>query len=492
MLMKGRLRLREPKVRAFAALALLAVLVAVALLGRPPLPPQRMPLLQPGGVFTAPELALSAGDRILLLAPHPDDETIGCGGVIQKAVAMGLPLRVVFLTYGDNNEWAFVLYRQRPEVLPGQLEAMGQVRHEEALAAARVLGVSPDQLVFLGYPDFGTLDIWESHWGDRPPLRSMLTRVTQVPYANAFRPGAAYKGEEVLADLETLLSDFRPTKVFVSHPADHNPDHGALYAFTRTALWDLGMSPELYPYLVHYPGWPEPRGQALDLPLTPPAALLGQAWWQTSPLSQAERGRKLAALQAHRTQYEANPRYLPSFVRATELFGDYGEPVLPAGGVATALESEVQAPPQEELTDAERAAFVGVEWRTVRREGNDLVLTIALSKPLAEGVSLSAYLFGYRPDRPFAAMPKIHVRVGEPAEAVYDQDRELAASNVQVSRKPNEIVLRAPLALLGDPDRALVSMRTYLGRVPLDSAAWRVLRLPPAVALPPAAALPEG
>ncbi len=42
--MKGRHRLREPRVRAFAALALLAVLIAVALLSRPG------PLLQPAGV----------------------------------------------------------------------------------------------------------------------------------------------------------------------------------------------------------------------------------------------------------------------------------------------------------------------------------------------------------------------------------------------------------------------------------------------------------
>ena len=50
---------------------------------------------------SAPPVTLLPQDRVLVLAPHPDDEVIGCAGVIQRAVAMSLPLRVVFLTYGD-------------------------------------------------------------------------------------------------------------------------------------------------------------------------------------------------------------------------------------------------------------------------------------------------------------------------------------------------------------------------------------------------------
>src|SRR5439155_180960 len=83
----------------------------------------------------------------------------------------------------------------------------------EAVAAARILGLGPGELTFLGYPDFGTFEIWTEHWGEKPPLRSKLTRVTAVPYASAFRPGAPYKGEEILRDLSTLVRDFRPTKV---------------------------------------------------------------------------------------------------------------------------------------------------------------------------------------------------------------------------------------------------------------------------------------
>ncbi len=468
----SRTLLRTRHLQRLAAIGLLVVLAGVVQLDR------AGTRFQPVEQFSASQFALTGEDRILILAPHPDDETIACGGIIQKAVAMGLPVRVVFLTNGDNNEWSFVLYRKRPELLPGQVKAMGLVRHDEALAAAGILGLRPEQLTFLGYPDFGTLDIWLKHWGSEPPLRSMLTRVTQVPYASAYRPGAPYKGEEILSDLKAIIGDFRPTKLFLSHPADRNPDHLALYTFTRIALLDLGMSPQLYPYLVHASRWPEPRGAAPDRLLQPPAYLAEQVPWWTSPLSPEQITRKLEALKAHRTQYEANTRYLPSFIRANELFGDYPEAVLATQGAEVALETgspESGAP--EELGADERASFVGLESPAVSRSGNDLVLSIALSKPLAGGVTLSAYLFGYRRDQPFAAMAKIHVNVSELSQAVYDQSRELKDTGVQISRNSRDIVVRVPLALLGDPDRALVHVRTKLDELPLDSTAWRLLDL---------------
>ena len=167
----------------------------------------------------------------------------------------------VFYTYGDNNEWSFVVYRKRATVGSKAVEGMGLVRHDEALKATGILGLAPEQLSFLGYPDFGTLQIWEKHWGDRPAFRSMFGRMDAVPYANAYRPGAAYRGEEPERS-EGGAARFQPTKILLSHPADHNPDHQALYLFTRVALWDLAeLQPELHPFLVHYPKWPRRHGK---------------------------------------------------------------------------------------------------------------------------------------------------------------------------------------------------------------------------------------
>src|SRR6185312_5025656 len=153
---------------------------------------------------------LREGDRILVLAPHPDDEVLGAAGVLRETVRRGLPTRVVFLTYGDSNEWSFLAYRKRPVFLPRSVLAMGTLRRQEGLAAAAVLGVPAGNLSFLGYPDCGTLALWRDRWGTRPPGRGRLTRATAVPYSTAYRPGAPFKGEEILADLETTIRITRP------------------------------------------------------------------------------------------------------------------------------------------------------------------------------------------------------------------------------------------------------------------------------------------
>ena len=453
--------------------ALLLCAAAIGLCGCGPERPSETP--------QRPAVVLTPGDRLLILAPHPDDEVLCCGGIIQEAAAMGLPIRVAFFTYGDNNQWSFLLYRKHPVLKPGAVRQMGLVRHDEALAADRLLGLSSDQLTFLGYPDFGTLHIWDAHWADRPPFESMLTRATNVPYANALRPGAPYKGEEVVRDLITILGEFRPTKVFVSHPADHMPDHLALYLFTRVALWDLGreMRPELYPYLVHFKHWPSPRGDQSTEPLDPPPPLASQIAWREYRLSPGRVQRKRSAIAAHRSQYAYSARYLQSFIRPNELFGDFPVVTLPASAPPAALAipgvPRTEAP--EELTDVERAAFVGLEWRSVQREGNTLALSIEFSRPLANTVTASVFIFGYRADQPFAGLPKLHVRVGAIGYSVFDQDRTLPPDTLQVTRQLKSVTLRVPLAVLGSPHRILTSARTYLGEVPLDWSSWRVLEL---------------
>jgi LmbE family N-acetylglucosaminyl deacetylase len=428
---------------------------------------------------------LDKDDRILVFAPHPDDETLGCAGVIQEAVAMKLPVRIVWLTYGDNNEWSFMLYRKRFVLMPEAVRQMGEVRHSEAVAAAKVLGVGPDQLAFLGYPDFGTLTIWYRHWNDQPPLESMLTKVNKVPYANAFRPGASYKGEDILRDIETNLREFKPTKVFISHPSDHNVDHQALYLFTRVALWDLAdeICPEVYPYLVHFAHWPLPEGLHTTRPILPPAALAGAVDWSTVPLSTEQVHVKEKALHAHRSQLDSSKTYLNSFVRANELFGDF--PPVIASVIQTnnqLLTGHRQRFPllKEQLNDEERTNFVGIEKMSVARENDDLVVTVRLSKHLFGGVSASIFTFGYRNDEPFEQMPKLRINVGELRHEVLDQDRKLPKNAVQIHHRGQELTLHIPMKVLGDPQRVLTCVHTYYLDVdPLDWAEWRVVEIAP-------------
>src|SRR5438105_15586989 len=60
-----------------------------------------------GGTATVsdPFGALGAGDRVMVIAPHPDDEVIATGGVLALAASRGARVRVVYVTDGGHNPW---------------------------------------------------------------------------------------------------------------------------------------------------------------------------------------------------------------------------------------------------------------------------------------------------------------------------------------------------------------------------------------------------
>ncbi len=431
-----------------------------------------------------PKLTLDAMDRLLILAPHPDDEVLGCGGVLQRGRALGLPIRIVFLTYGDFYEWSFLRYEKRPVVTPRGVRGMGEIRHGEALAADATLGVPAADLAFLGYPDFGTLRMWYRAWGGARPVRGRLSRATAVPYQDAFRPGAPYKGDEVLKDLTAILREFRPTKVFVSHPADHHPDHKAFYLFARVALFDVApeVTARLHPYLVHYTKWPVPSGRHPEEPLEPPEFLKDRIPWEVIPLDGPQVRLKGDALKKHKTQYETTPHFLDSFVRPNELFGDFPPIALSGQGVpppaSVSRESEGLTPVAHE----EQASLVGAVVWNAKIEGERLVFSIRLSRPLAREVGCSVYLFGYRGGTPFAEMPKLHVTLGELSHEVFDGGREVASRDIQVHRAGRDIRIRVPLTTLRRPQKVFASAQMHAGPVPLDWTSWRILEIADATA----------
>ena len=424
-----------------------------------------------------PQLTLKDDDRILVLSPHPDDEVLATGGVIREAQARGLPTEVIFYTNGDNNEFAYLFYRKAFTLEPNSAVSAGQTRALEALQAGRQLGLSVRDEVFLGYPDFGTLEIWINRWGDREPFRSMFTEENQVPYWFAQTPDAPYAGESILADLKTVLAEFKPTKVFVSHSADTNPDHAALNLFARTTLWDLRdqIQPEVYAFLTHYGAWPQPRGLLFDAPHEPPTKFDEAGRWLVFPLTPEEARKRLDALKKHDTQYTASKAYLESFLRANELFdpvkdiplasGPEGMLLLPSG-TGVAVGSEL---PGGAWTD-------GAE-RRVRVVGDDLVFSLALVPASVAAVETDLYAFGYRSDRPFGEMPKIHIVSNRSGHKISERRQGLPASSAQILHNPGQIEVRIPLALLGNPERIFFSANAKAGSAPIDVLPWVVLDL---------------
>src|SRR5262249_30842416 len=152
-------------------------------------------------------------------------EVLGAGGLIQQAVAAGAEVRVVYLTNGDHNQFAFKLFSGSFHLNAREYVAFGQRRRMEAIAATHLLGLRPDNLTFLGYPDNGTPTIGRDFWASHVSFVSDATRTNAVPYADDYGYQHAHKPENIAADMAGVIRQFKPARILVTHPADTNPDH---------------------------------------------------------------------------------------------------------------------------------------------------------------------------------------------------------------------------------------------------------------------------
>jgi LmbE family N-acetylglucosaminyl deacetylase len=99
-----------------------------------------------------PELVeVPPGHRVLVLAPHMDDEVIGCGGTLAKHADNGCAITVAVLTDGGLGDPVMEATPMPPTVRAQARRALTELRKEESRAAARCLGVKG--LHFLDFPD---------------------------------------------------------------------------------------------------------------------------------------------------------------------------------------------------------------------------------------------------------------------------------------------------------------------------------------------------
>jgi N-acetylglucosamine malate deacetylase 1 len=126
--------------------------------------------------------------HVLVIAPHPDDEALGCGGAVCTHVRAGDRIAVAFLTSGELG------------LKHLEKSAAWKIREAEAAIAAKVLGVSAYD--FLRQPDW-TL-------GDAVPAATQAL----IPILEREQPGIIY----------------------TPHPDEWHPDHRAAVAILRAAL----------------------------------------------------------------------------------------------------------------------------------------------------------------------------------------------------------------------------------------------------------------
>lgn len=169
-----------------------------------------------------PFQSLTSQGPVLVVAPHPDDETLGCGGAIALLRSHNCPVSVLVISDGTQSH-----PRSRKYPAP----VLQELRQQETLDALTTLGVNKESVTFLRLPDgaVSTLATLEQH---------------QV-------------------ECGAYLKAVAPETIFLPWRHDPHPDHRATWQLVHSAIAYLRFSPRL----IEYPIWdwdPEQRSNLFD------------------------------------------------------------------------------------------------------------------------------------------------------------------------------------------------------------------------------------
>lgn len=215
-------------------------------------------------------LVISGVERWLVVAPHQDDETLGCGGLIHARRQAALPVHVLFLTDGSAS------HPGHPRVPP---VAIADLRRAESTKALHLLGVQADALHFINAAD-GTLA--------------------------QLRPEAANR---LVGEIAMTLTSIAPTVVFLPCGDDGSSEHDAAFVLVRRAL----AAAKLQPRLLEYPIWSRWSPRQFATHLVKPSTV----WRGDFRSAAAQKTRSLAV-----------------FTSQTEPLPPWTEPALPRGFAA--------------------------------------------------------------------------------------------------------------------------------------------------------------
>lgn len=266
----------------------------------------------------------SLGPRILVIAPHPDDESLAPGGLVATALAQGKQVKVVVITAGDAYKRA-ALRIAKGTLTPAVYVRLGEIRHKEVQAAVASLGLPQEDLLFLGYQDGSVNSLWDADWDYTHPHVGANGHKTS-PYSFAWEPGAVLCGANLAKNLEQIVRDYQPTTVVSTDPTDSHHDHWATSAFTDYALNETGYTGLRLGYIVHHGHYPFPWLYLPSDTLAPPAPLTGiGATWNTLALGAPAEQAKQRAIMQYKTQHAVPDLsvFMRAFIRTNEVYATW-------------------------------------------------------------------------------------------------------------------------------------------------------------------------
>jgi LmbE family N-acetylglucosaminyl deacetylase len=233
-----------------------------------------------------PTIVVDADSRLLVVAPHPDDETLGAGGLMQHVREASGAVHVVYLTDGDGYPEGVRFEDHVESPRPADYRGYGRQRQREARAALATIGFTRSAETFLSFPDGGLSPLMRKYWSERRrAFRSPYTRLDRPPKSEVLVANTEYRGEDLTQELAQLLGDYRPTLIVVPRKEDQHPDHCASWFFLMDALNDVervhpDYTPDVVNYVVHWYSWPFED----DAPeLVPPPGLRGSHARSSAP-----------------------------------------------------------------------------------------------------------------------------------------------------------------------------------------------------------------
>lgn len=169
--------------------------------------------------FDLPALILSPeGERTLVLAPHMDDEVLGCGGTLRRHLLAGARVTVVYMTDGRRGNPDLYHQGLTKKAIAEAEAALVVQRKGEAMRAAKILGIQ--EQIFLDYPD-GQLET-------SPKLVERLRRI---------------------------LQEERPMVIYLPSVMDFHRDHWATNRVFYAAAQDLFSLKDWTPICRGYEVW---------------------------------------------------------------------------------------------------------------------------------------------------------------------------------------------------------------------------------------------
>ncbi len=182
--------------------------------------------------------------NIVVLAPHPDDEILGCTSVLKNHAESNL--WVILVTNGD----CF-----------GKVSS--EIRMKESQQALSLLNIPKDNIIVLGFGDTG-MNLKESflyrlfYSDPNTVIKSNVSAHTYHPidgeqewYYQKMHKHAQYTRHDFLHSLITVLEYCKPDEIYVSSQYDKHGDHRALYWFLLETLAQLNLSVIIKQYIIH-------------------------------------------------------------------------------------------------------------------------------------------------------------------------------------------------------------------------------------------------